>query len=93
MLDAIHISRALDALDKLFAARQRESMFAKLHRSRCSAPDIRELDDLVWAVRLDAETVRGSAYLINKASRSATRPRPGLQPESSARPRRASAAR
>jgi hypothetical protein len=62
-IDAFHISRALDALEVLSAARQRESMFAKLQQSRSSSdPDSRALDDLVWSVRLDAETVRGSAY-------------------------------
>jgi hypothetical protein len=61
-IDVFHISRALGALDTLFAARQRESMFAKLHQSRSSDPDARHLDDLLWSVRLDAETVRGSAY-------------------------------
>ncbi len=61
-IDAFHISRALGALDMLSAARQRESMFAKLHQSRSCHPDSRALEDLVWSVRLDAETVRGSAY-------------------------------
>jgi hypothetical protein len=61
-IDAFHISRALEALDILFTARQRESMFSKLQQNRCSDPDVRALDDLVWSVRLDAETVRGFAY-------------------------------
>lgn len=61
-IDAFHMSRALGALDTLFAARQRESMFARLHQSRSSEPGDRQLDGLLWSVRLDAETVRGSAY-------------------------------
>jgi len=61
-IDAFHISRALGALDLLFGARQRASMFRKLHHTRTSDPRTRELDDLAWSVRLDAETVRGSAY-------------------------------
>jgi hypothetical protein len=37
-------------------------MFAKLHHTRTSDPRTRKLDDFAWSVRLDAETVRGSAY-------------------------------
>ena len=40
----------------------RMSMFAKLHDTQSSDSSARELDDLAWLVRLDAETVRGSAY-------------------------------
>ena len=36
-IDAFHISRALGALEMLSAARQRESMFAKLQQSRSSS--------------------------------------------------------
>ncbi len=61
-IDAFHISRALGALDMLSAARQRDGIFGKLHQGRSSNPGARALDDLVWSVRLDAETVRGSAY-------------------------------
>ena len=66
-IDAYHISRALDALDSLFVASQRANMFAKLHHTRTSDPGARELDDLAWSVRLDAETVRGSAYPVQIA--------------------------
>ncbi len=61
-IDAFHISRALNALDSLLTSYQRMSMFAKLHHTQSSDPSTRELDDLVWSIRLDAETVRGSAY-------------------------------
>ncbi len=61
-IDAFHISRALDALEALFMSYHRMSMFAKLHDTQSSDSSARELDDLAWLVRLDAETVRGSAY-------------------------------
>src|SRR5258708_3924704 len=43
-IDAFHISRALGAVDLLFDARQRTSMFAKLHQSRTADRESREVE-------------------------------------------------
>ncbi|MGD0949204.1 MAG: hypothetical protein ABSA52_17480 [Candidatus Binatia bacterium] len=61
-VNALHVARGLTALDGLFDSTQRANLFEKVHRSRTSDPSTRELDDLVWFVRLQTQVVRGSAY-------------------------------